>query len=75
MAEHEDAIGEAHAQRRDPRSNGDRPSPDGEIDWSLGTFEGVRREQAREFLALSFREKLLRLEQMSELAARLRRDR
>lgn len=52
-----------------------RPSPESEIDWALATFDGVRRAQEREFLALSFREKLLRLEQMSDVAARLRLDR
>ena len=38
------------------------------IDWSLTTFEGNRRRQHEAFRALSFREKLLRLEQMSEVA-------
>ena len=52
-----------------------RPAPESEIDWTLATFDGVRRAQEREFLALSFREKLLRLEQMSDVAARLRLDR
>ena len=60
-----------------PRSDrGTDPAvPDGDIDWSLATFEGLRRAQEQEFLALSFREKLLRIEQMADLAARLRRDR
>ena len=48
------------------------PMPDGAIDWSLATFDGVRAIQHREFAALSFREKLIRLEQMAEIAARLR---
>lgn len=48
------------------------PMPDGAIDWSLATFDGVRAAQHREFAALSFREKLIRLEQMAEIAARLR---
>ncbi|MBL8887742.1 MAG: hypothetical protein JNK16_13875 [Phycisphaerales bacterium] len=39
-----------------------------EIDWSLTTFEGLRRKQRLEFVALSFEEKLERLEQMSEIA-------
>jgi hypothetical protein len=42
-----------------------------EIDWSLTTWEGNRRRQHREFLALSFREKLQALENMAELSARL----
>jgi hypothetical protein len=44
---------------------------DAGIDWSLGTHEGVRRAQEREFLALSFRERLRRIEQMCEVAARV----
>ncbi|MEX2220063.1 MAG: hypothetical protein WD749_15030 [Phycisphaerales bacterium] len=39
------------------------------IDWSLGTFEGLRRRQHEEFYALPFREKLERIEQMAEVAA------
>ena len=46
--------------------------PDGASDWSLATFDGVRAIQHREFAALSFREKLIRLEQMAEIAARMR---
>ena len=38
------------------------------IDWSLTTFEGNRRRQHEAFRALSFREKLVRLEQMGEVA-------
>lgn len=38
-----------------------------EIDWSLTTFEGLRRKQRQEFAALSFEEKLERVEQMGEL--------
>jgi hypothetical protein len=41
-------------------------------DASLGTFDGLRRVQQAEFMALSFREKLERLEQMAEVAERLR---
>ena len=37
-------------------------------DWSLATFEGLRRAQHEAFRALSFREKLLRLEEMDEVA-------
>ncbi len=44
-----------------------------DIDWSLTTWEGNRRIQHREFLALSFREKLDVIEGLGELAARLGR--
>lgn len=37
-------------------------------EWNLGTWEGNRRRQHREFLALSFREKLNAVEQLSEVA-------
>ena len=40
-------------------------------DWSLATFEGLRRAQHEAFRALSFREKLLRLEEMDEVAKQL----
>jgi hypothetical protein len=40
-------------------------------DWSLVTFEGLRRAQHEAFRALSFREKLLRLEEMDEVAKQL----
>ena len=46
---------------------------DEEIDWSLTSFEGLRRHQAREFLALPLREKILVIERMCELADRLQR--
>lgn len=39
-----------------------------EIDWSLTTFEGNRRRQHEEFLAMPLREKLLIIEQMEEVA-------
>lgn len=38
-----------------------------EIDWSLTTFEGNRRRQHEEFLALPLREKLRIIEQMEEV--------
>lgn len=38
-------------------------------DWRATSWEGNRLRQHREFLALSFREKLQRLEQMAEVAA------
>ncbi len=40
-------------------------------DWILTTFEGLRRAQHEAFRALSFREKLLRLEEMDEVAKQL----
>lgn len=42
------------------------------IDWSVTSWEGSRRQQHREYLALPFREKLGILEQMAEWE-RLRR--
>ena len=39
-----------------------------DIDWSVTTFEGNRRRQHEEFLALPLREKLERLEQMAAVA-------
>ncbi len=48
------------------------PLDPADADWSLGTFDGLRRAQHAEFMALSFREKLDRLEQMAEVAERLR---
>ena len=40
-------------------------------DWSLATFAGLRRAHHEAFRALSFREKLLRLEEMDEVAKQL----
>ena len=40
-------------------------------DWRSTSWEGNRLRQHREYLALSFREKLRRLEQMAEVAALL----
>ena len=37
------------------------------IDWELTTFEGNRRTQHLEFFALSFQEKLERLENFAEI--------
>jgi hypothetical protein len=36
------------------------------VDWSVTSWDGNRRQQHREYLALSFREKLEILEQMAE---------
>jgi hypothetical protein len=44
---------------------------DDEIDWSKTTFEGARRAQRREAAKLSFRERIILIEEMSELAKRL----
>lgn len=38
-------------------------------DWSETSWDGNRLRQHKEFLALPFREKLRRLEQMAEVAA------
>lgn len=43
-----------------------------DIDWSLTTFEGNRLRQHREFLALSFREKMQWIENRGRTAAHLR---
>ena len=40
-----------------------------EIDWQLTTWEGNRRRQHEEFRRLSFREKLLVIEQLGEVSA------
>lgn len=42
-----------------------------DVDWSLATFDGLRRQQMREFAALPFRAKLLLIEELTELAERL----
>ena len=39
-----------------------------EIDWSLGTFEGARREQLREWTQLTFRQRMLAMEELGDLA-------
>lgn len=39
-----------------------------QIDWSLGTFEGSRREQLRQWSRLTFREKMCALEELGKLA-------
>jgi hypothetical protein len=44
-----------------------------EVDWSVTTFDGLRLQQMREFAALPFREKLLAVEELNELAERLQR--
>jgi|GEM_PF-1955462 len=41
------------------------------VDWSNATWEGSRRAQLRAALTLTVRERLLVMEQLSELGARL----
>jgi hypothetical protein len=48
------------------------PPDAAKADPFLATFDGLRRAQLAEFMTLSFREKLERLEQMAEVAERLR---
>ena len=40
-----------------------------DADWTLATWEGSRRRQHLEFLALPFREKVAAVEEMADLAA------
>jgi len=42
-----------------------------DIDWTLTTWEGLRREQLRRYLTLSLRDRLLALEEMAEISRRL----
>ncbi|HEY3784160.1 MAG TPA: hypothetical protein VGL55_02640 [Steroidobacteraceae bacterium] len=46
-------------------------SPQGPIDWSLTTWEGARREQARRWSKMSLADMILALEEMQTLAERL----
>jgi hypothetical protein len=46
------------------------PAPQ-EIDWSLTTWEGARREQVRRWSKLPLAEIILALEEMQVIAARL----
>jgi hypothetical protein len=39
------------------------------VDWTVATWEGSRRRQHLEFLALPFREKLAVVEEMADLVA------
>lgn len=41
------------------------------IDWTLLSFDGNRRAQHVAFMALTFREKIVRLEQMAEVQRRV----
>jgi hypothetical protein len=44
------------------------PKPEPEIDWSLTTWEGSRREQTRRWSELSWDEILAAQEEMAEIA-------
>ena len=48
-----------------------KQDPD-DIDWSLTTWEGARREQLRRTAALTLRERMQSLEDMAEVAQRFR---
>lgn len=41
-----------------------------EIDWTLTTWEGSRREQLRRWRKLSLRDRLRAIEEMAEIAER-----
>jgi hypothetical protein len=43
-----------------------------DIDWSLTTWEGARREQTRRWARMSLSEMILALEEMQALAEKLR---
>jgi hypothetical protein len=51
-------------------STASEPRPD-DIDWSLTTWEGARREQMRRWSELPLERIILALEEMEELAERL----
>ena len=51
-----------------------RVKPD-EADWTLMTFAGARRSQREKFAALSLRDRLLAIEQLSEVAEHFARGR
>jgi CRISPR-associated protein Csx17 len=44
-----------------------------DIDWSLTTWEGTRRDQLRRSIALTLRERLEAVEEMARLSERLQR--
>jgi hypothetical protein len=44
------------------------PKPEPEIDWSLTTWEGSRREQVRQWRELSWDQILAAQEEMAEIA-------
>ncbi len=49
----------------------DSPHNEQDIDWSLTTWEGARREQLRRWAALPLERAILALEEMEELAGEL----
>lgn len=51
------------------------PEDEAKIDWSLCSWEGSRRAQHRAFLALSLREKLEAVEEMTDLARHFQEER
>jgi len=46
------------------------PSGSDPIDWTLTTWEGSRRAQLRRWCALTLRERLVALDEMTDLAHR-----
>jgi CRISPR-associated protein Csx17 len=46
------------------------PSGSDPIDWTLTTWEGSRRAQLRRWCALTLRERLVALDEMTDLASR-----
>ena len=50
------------------------PKPEPEIDWSLTTWEGSRREQLRQWAKLTLEEIVQAQEEMAELSARQARN-
>ena len=53
------------------REDGFANRADGEIDWSLTTWEGARREQMRRWAALPLESIVRALEEMEDLAKQL----
>lgn len=49
-------------------SESDLPRDERDIDWSLTTWEGARREQMRRWAALPLERAIMALEEMEELA-------
>jgi hypothetical protein len=47
-------------------------SPPSDIDWSLTTWEGARREQTRRWTKMTLAEIISALEEMQEIAEKLR---
>jgi hypothetical protein len=45
--------------------------PEGEVDWSLATWEGSRREQLRRAQLMTVRERLQAMEDLAEVSRRL----